>query len=706
MPPNSFAEWIVGRNCIPRDKKKSKTHTSNKNRDVWNLALNTNDRAQSDTIQLTYPRTGRSTRVVSVNDTDQVRRIHDMHQIKQLPVVIPVDSDTESDSSEESCDCTCCSQAVCCCPYNCCCSQQKDSNNTKQVTFNDTKQEYEYNNHDTSPAVINVKQETKQPQAPQADNSKQITYKTEPATDDATSESEAEASPKKETPKKKGNAKGKNNQEAARPATQKGQQNKQQGNQGKQQGGKAMNKNWNGNKSAKLFADLDVDDAQDVEEDGARQRQREERREAVRQSALTPRTRQANSLLPPQRRVLDVEHLYETDQDPRPNAFFDNVNSSARVYHGPAYGNPYGGMYPSGVNNQPGPGAFGNGPQNIMQDAWGNRYIPASGRQLGRPLGPAPPPHMRQQAPQPQPQINPNNWYQGDGCVNIGEPVMKSPPAKPQATKVAPPSDRGGQSNVMPTVERASSHGSNKSMNRTKNWRNGNGSWNGEKKDLLSSLNDMILNDRVEAIARTSNQSKSRSKTASKEPTPMSGAWGNQNRENQSGGDWAPGNDQGWDGNNAGEWGFGDGNDNGSNNGNGNGNGNGNNSPRHSPNNVFGGAICGHDNNSNNGNGFGSHNGSRNGSRNGSGGSYGYPPRNHVPGSWPATSPARPKGRHLSPDNVFGDAGNASEWPNDFGDGDGNQRSGWQDPTAAQSSGGAFDNDDNNGGAWDAEGTW
>ena len=57
-------------------------------------------------------------------------------------------------------------------------------------------------------------------------------------------------------------------------------------------------------------------------------------------------------IMGPQAHVLHVEHAMESPHDPRPNAFYDNDNGVMRVYHGPAYGNPVGVLYPKLVDSR------------------------------------------------------------------------------------------------------------------------------------------------------------------------------------------------------------------------------------------------------------------------------------------------------------------------------------------------------------------
>ncbi|OLN81688.1 hypothetical protein CCHL11_05504 [Colletotrichum chlorophyti] len=65
------------------------------------------------------------------------------------------------------------------------------------------------------------------------------------------------------------------------------------------------------------------------------------------EAALFPHLRRPNLIMPVRAEVLQVEHTIEGVEDPRPNAFLDPQHGVVRVYHGPAYGNPYGLLYPA-----------------------------------------------------------------------------------------------------------------------------------------------------------------------------------------------------------------------------------------------------------------------------------------------------------------------------------------------------------------------
>ncbi|KAK1457075.1 hypothetical protein CMEL01_16086 [Colletotrichum melonis] len=71
-------------------------------------------------------------------------------------------------------------------------------------------------------------------------------------------------------------------------------------------------------------------------------------------AALSPHLRRPNLIMPIRAEVIQVEHTIEGVEDPRPNAFHDPQHGVVRVYHGPAYGNPYGLLYPArDPNNAP-----------------------------------------------------------------------------------------------------------------------------------------------------------------------------------------------------------------------------------------------------------------------------------------------------------------------------------------------------------------
>ncbi|KAK6950465.1 hypothetical protein Daesc_008793 [Daldinia eschscholtzii] len=172
---------------------------------------------------------------------------------------------------------------------------------------------------------------------------------------------------------------------------------------------------------------------------------------------------QANFLMPPHPRVLQVEHAVELPNDPRPNAFFDGVHGIMRVYHGPHYGNAYGQLYP----NAPYLLGFSLSPEDSLRHLYHNILNLLSILRM-----------ILLNNPHPQiggaPADNP--WLQGYGSVTVGKPPEENQEAHStpnsnrknneawseqhstptKHTKPAEPnsrSDRGGKSNVIPSIE-------------------------------------------------------------------------------------------------------------------------------------------------------------------------------------------------------------------------------------------------------------
>ncbi|KAI0554148.1 hypothetical protein F4679DRAFT_347444 [Xylaria curta] len=307
-----------------------------------------------------------------------------------------------------------------------------------------------------------------------------------------------------------------------------------------------------------------------------------------------PNMREPNLLLPPRTSVMQVEHALEVPQDPRPNAFYDNDSGTMRVYHGPAYGNPYGALYPRRVYN------YQNLPVGVphpMHNPWYNGFPTVNGQ-------PAPP-HV---PPQGGAIDESNPWFRGWGTVGPA-PIPPNLPPIPTSTQpppdfarnksnknqgywgerrsLSPPKDReaGWDSNVIPSIEVTAPNGS--PIKGAKAGSPSGSTWGAqgasgskrsldkqaEKKKRKKDANDLdaAISDKLAAVGkalqeaaakdsadlrareeRWSNRSGS-SKEAS--PQPNSG-WGdnanNATSNSNNGGGWGAGtgNDGGWGNNN------------------------------------------------------------------------------------------------------------------------------------------------------------
>lgn len=106
-----------------------------------------------------------------------------------------------------------------------------------------------------------------------------------------------------------------------------------------------------------------------------------------------PDLRTPHLIMPPRAEVLQIEHAVETPEDPRPNAFVDNEHGICRVYHGPAYGNPYGSLYPRrGLSGPPPFQPLPVGVPHPMHNPYYNGFDPNQMARYGQPTPPGWPP--------------------------------------------------------------------------------------------------------------------------------------------------------------------------------------------------------------------------------------------------------------------------------------------------------------------------
>lgn len=162
--------------------------------------------------------------------------------------------------------------------------------------------------------------------------------------------------------------------------------------------------------------------------------------------------RRPDLLLPVNAQVLQVEHSIEGAEDPRPNAFYDAEHGVMRVYHGGAYGNPYGALYPKRWGQ-----SMPLGTPHPSQNPWAYGFAPSH--------APVPPPNF---PPAQRPATGPgpgNPWYQGQGVVQIGVDPVTPMPKDPRAPYNESPSIRAAakkdsNNNVVPFAAPGSKAGS------------------------------------------------------------------------------------------------------------------------------------------------------------------------------------------------------------------------------------------------------
>lgn len=190
----------------------------------------------------------------------------------------------------------------------------------------------------------------------------------------------------------------------------------------------------------KRIADLIADDtetsdeteasdaADKLEKKGKRREEREKRKAKDKKAKLPPGhppsgIRQPDLLLPVSSSVLQIEHAVEAAGDPKPNAFYDPVNGVMRMYHGPAYANPYGRLYPQrSYNHQPLPVGVPHPTNNPWYHGLANgqaQHTAAAPQMVQAPQGPPVNPPVTPAPPAPAPPGT-HPWFQGHGTVVVG----------------------------------------------------------------------------------------------------------------------------------------------------------------------------------------------------------------------------------------------------------------------------------------------
>ncbi|GKT87920.1 hypothetical protein Ct61P_05770 [Colletotrichum tofieldiae] len=179
---------------------------------------------------------------------------------------------------------------------------------------------------------------------------------------------------------------------------------------------------------------------------------------------LSPHLRRPNLIMPTRAEVLQVEHTIEGVEDPRPNAFHDPQHGVVRVYHGPAYGNPYGMLYPArDPNKAPLPMGVPHPLQNPYFYGFANPTNPGDNHFKGQsPWGTAPltcmpggPPVMAPVDPV-QMQMQMPSWWGAMSPTKAGspkgtpKPVMSGATQGDGASTGARNKDKGWDTNVGP----------------------------------------------------------------------------------------------------------------------------------------------------------------------------------------------------------------------------------------------------------------
>ncbi|KAL2878602.1 hypothetical protein SGCOL_006072 [Colletotrichum sp. CLE4] len=184
------------------------------------------------------------------------------------------------------------------------------------------------------------------------------------------------------------------------------------------------------------------------------------------EAALSPHLRRPNLIMPIRAEVVQVEHTIEGVEDPRPNAFHDPQHGVVRVYHGPAYGNPYGLLYPArDPNNAPLPMGVPHPLQNPYFHGFANPTNPGDNHFKGHsPWGSIPvtcmpegPPVMAPVDPMQMGMQMPSWWGPMSPKFLSPKPVMSGAIPADAASTGAKNKEQGWDTNVGPQQSKAPS---------------------------------------------------------------------------------------------------------------------------------------------------------------------------------------------------------------------------------------------------------
>ncbi|KAJ9154977.1 hypothetical protein NKR23_g2450 [Pleurostoma richardsiae] len=352
MPPNSVVEWMIGQN-IPRRKKCPAKH------DIIKIAVSTDDESGDDTLSVTYPRQpGKGTAVRKKSSIKKVRFDAAATKPKSpssSSEVIYTESSLEESSSIMETDTSegdaRSSDEVSSSDFSGRAKKPGDtkSKNTckKDEVVDSTDEEYD-EPHPTCPCDECIAGRRRQRKAKKA--------KEKSASDRSEGTGSADDS-KKSQRKKRKNSTGKKDKTPETDkttstdpteATKTGEDTEADSSD-EPLAKKSKKRAKHGKADTKTRGEAEPKEG-DAGGDGEQA--------VAAKDTLSSVLRQPNLLMPVKARVLQVEHAVETPDDPRPNAFVDDEHGIIRVYHGPAYGNPTGALYPHRVysGKAPSPG--------------------------------------------------------------------------------------------------------------------------------------------------------------------------------------------------------------------------------------------------------------------------------------------------------------------------------------------------------------
>ncbi|KAI8232877.1 hypothetical protein K4K54_011304 [Colletotrichum sp. SAR 10_86] len=305
---STLCEWALGVSveeyCDSVQRRRRKTSTG---RQRISVEISTDEESEEDTVKITYPRAGSKTSAARSSNTKKVR-----FQGAPKPALKTADSDAESSGdSEPDPDCKC---------RDCKIGRRrlrKAGKGDKEKVAKAETSEEESKANGKNQSKVDKKSNKVIESSSESDDSDAETIETDTETEDEVPPPPKKTKDKKESKKSKKNA-----------------------NKSKETAAGDLEPNNVGPTKKERAKKSD-----DTKKEKAKKAREPEKLRP--EAALSPNLRRPNLIMPIRAEVLQVEHAIEGVKDPRPNAFHDSQHGVVRVYHGPAYGNPYGLLYPA-----------------------------------------------------------------------------------------------------------------------------------------------------------------------------------------------------------------------------------------------------------------------------------------------------------------------------------------------------------------------
>ncbi|EOO02762.1 hypothetical protein UCRPA7_1730 [Phaeoacremonium minimum UCRPA7] len=374
MPPHSIGEWVVGRNITPG------TFARPSRREVVKVAVTTDDENESNTLSVTYPRTrktgakkvrfhmtsprrsalkhwaGNSSSETLIGEDSSSSGVEDYSIVGSDTVDYDTEGSYQGDATDSSTRITRTKRTTkvkrhrriltselgsstddetdddphptCPCP-KCISGRRKLKIAKKRQKEADTSDDATEDSEDLK-SKSKSKSKQQQKGGKKSKTSKDEATSTEASDADEKTDAETSDEPTTRQSKKQNS---KNEKQAASNGKEK---NNDSNSKGKEVSKKASNTKSVDNKSQENSNTQDTSAKTKVSKKSTK----------LPEPSPPSDLRAPHLIMPITAKVLQVEHAVETPEDPRPNAFVDQQHGVVRVYHGPAYGNPYGSLYP------------------------------------------------------------------------------------------------------------------------------------------------------------------------------------------------------------------------------------------------------------------------------------------------------------------------------------------------------------------------